>query len=203
MCLRFKVKLLERVRRNAVCQDNQDPPLPETSSSDVNVEELLNAEKEIISNVQKKTFKDELTILQQTNESSVVKNHDTNLKKTSPLSRLDPFVDSDGIIRVGGRIKYAELPDSVKHPYILPKRGQVTSLVICYYHCRIHHQGRGMTLAAIRSSGFWIIGGSTAVAGHISKCVTCRKLRAVTQVQKWRIYREIESNLVNHSRTAR
>ena len=41
-----------------------------------------------------------------------------------------------------------------------------------------------MTLANIRSSRYWIVGGSSAVARQISKCVTCRKLRAATQVEK-------------------
>ena len=41
-----------------------------------------------------------------------------------------------------------------------------------------------MTLNEIRSRGFWIIGGSTAVATHISKCVICRKLRGKVQDQK-------------------
>lgn len=41
-----------------------------------------------------------------------------------------------------------------------------------------------MTLANIWSSGCWIIGGGSAVARHISKCVTCRKLQAATQVQE-------------------
>ena len=85
---------------------------------------------------------------------------------------------------MSGRLRHAELPDNVKHPYILPKKGHLTDSVICYHHHRIHHQGRGMTLAAIRSSGFWIIGGGSAVARHISKCVTCRKLPAATQDQK-------------------
>ena len=37
--------------------------------------------------------------------------------------------------------------------------------------------------AEIRSSGFWIVNSSSLVGQHISKCVTCRKLRAVPQQQ--------------------
>ena len=36
----------------------------------------------------------------------------------------------------------------------------------------------------IRSSGFWIMDSSSIVGHHISKCVTCRKLRAAPQQQK-------------------
>jgi hypothetical protein len=41
-----------------------------------------------------------------------------------------------------------------------------------------------MTDNNIRSSGFWIIGGRSAVASHISKCIKCRKLRGSLQEQK-------------------
>ena len=193
-CLRLKRKLNTIVHERAVRKDHQginhskveEPSRrAETPSDVINVEDLLNAEKEIVKNVQKQAFKSELTILQSTKENGSVQDKRTiKLKRTSTLSRLDPYVDRDGVVRVGGRIRSAELPESVKHPYILPKKGHVTDLVICHHHNKIRHQGRGMTLAAIRSSGIWIIGGGSAVARHISKCVTCRKLRAATQEQK-------------------
>ena len=72
----------------------------------------------------------------------------------------------------------------LKHPFILPKKGHVTELVICHHHQKVAHQGRGMTHNHIRSSGFWIIGGRSAVASHISKCVKCRKFRGSLQEQK-------------------
>ena len=48
----------------------------------------------------------------------------------------------------------------------------------------VHHQGRRMTLNAIRQSGFWIINGRSVVTHFMSKCVTCRKLRVTTLTQK-------------------
>lgn len=41
-----------------------------------------------------------------------------------------------------------------------------------------------MTLNEIRFRGFWVIGGSTAVAKCISKSVTCCKLRGTGQQQR-------------------
>lgn len=193
VCLRFKEKLIAKVHEKTACEgdhtrnhskENEASHSPDTPSKGVEVEDLLNAEKEIVKNVQEQAFKSELTILQSMKEDAVIPNkRSKKLKKASTLSRLDPFIDCDGIMRVGGRLRHAELPDNVKHPYILPKKGHVTDLVICYHHHRIHHQGRGMTLAAIRSSGFGIIGGGSAVARHTSKCVTCRKLRAATKTR--------------------
>ncbi|KAK3750705.1 hypothetical protein QZH41_005748 [Actinostola sp. cb2023] len=72
----------------------------------------------------------------------------------------------------------------VKHPVILPRKGHVTELLITFHHERIKHQGRGITLNELRSSGYWIIGGSSAVGRYITNCVTCSKLRSKTEDQK-------------------
>lgn len=99
------------------------------------------------------------------------------MKKISPIRRLDPFIDENGILRVGGRIRYADLPFHEKHPLILPKKGHITELVIRHHHAKNHHQGRGITHARIRLSGIWIINGNSAVRHYISKCVNCRRQR--------------------------
>lgn len=41
-----------------------------------------------------------------------------------------------------------------------------------------------MTLNELRNSGYWIIGGSSAVGKQINDCVVCRKLRRKTENQK-------------------
>ena len=48
----------------------------------------------------------------------------TSLKKISSLHSLDPFLDTNGVLRVGGRIKKADLGEGLKTPIILPKVGQ-------------------------------------------------------------------------------
>lgn len=106
------------------------------------------------------------------------------MEKMSAIRRLDPFTDQDDILRVGGRIRHADLPFQEKHPLILPKKGQVTELVIRHHHAKSHRQGRGITHASIRSSGVWIISGNSAVGHYISKCVKCRRYRGAPQGQK-------------------
>jgi len=109
--------------------------------------------------------------------------------KSSSLYRLDPFIDENGILRVGGRIRRSDFSYDVKHPIILhpiilPRKGHITELLITFHHERINHQGRGITLNELRSSGYWIIGGSSAVGRYITNCVTCSKLRSKTEDQK-------------------
>ena len=106
------------------------------------------------------------------------------MKKTSSLFRLNPFLDENGLLRVGGRIKHVMVSFDVKHPIILPSKNHVTELIVRHHHERINHQGRRMTPNDLCSHGYWIIGGSSVVATYISKCVTCRKLRGALQEQK-------------------
>ncbi|XP_060871366.1 uncharacterized protein LOC132945610 [Metopolophium dirhodum] len=50
------------------------------------------------------------------------------------LAQLAPFVDNDGLIRVGGRLRYSALTEDAKHPILLPHSAHVTKLLIRHYH---------------------------------------------------------------------
>ena len=156
----------------------------------VNVDELQEAEDEIIRIVQNKVFADEIVLFRHQDSQNKISpsgdvcNRAKTVKKSISIYQLDPFLSKDGILRVGGRIRRSSIPETIKHSCILPKKGHVTELVICHHHQKVAHQGRGMTHNHIRSSGFWIIGGRSAVASHISKCVKCGKLRGSLQEQK-------------------
>ncbi len=127
-----------------------------------NVEELLQAETTIVKAVQEESFAKDIRALRpiQKPEHSRedVRKRKATMKKTSSLYRLDPFLDKQGVLRVGGRLTNANTPFNVKHPIILPRKGHIMALVIRHYHRKINHQGRGMTLNELRSNGFWITG---------------------------------------------
>ena len=97
--------------------------------------------------------------------------------KGQSISKLDPFLDTNGILRVGGRLSRMHVNQSMKHPIILPRKGHVTDLIVRFFHERVCHQGRGITSNEIRANGFWIIGLSAVVYRCISCCVLCRRLR--------------------------
>ena len=69
----------------------------------VNVEELRVAEVEIIKAVQREAFPKEIALLRQTigpNQVNVgLTSKKGPLKKMSPIRKLDPFMDQDGILR--------------------------------------------------------------------------------------------------------
>ncbi|XP_060757456.1 uncharacterized protein LOC132868527 [Neoarius graeffei] len=107
-----------------------------------------------------------------------------NIPKSSPLWSLDPFLDQEGLLRVGGRIAAADLGSDEKRPLILPGRHHVATLIVRHFHEQAHHQGRHFTEGAIRSAGYWILGGKRCINRVIFECVVCRKLRGKCQVQK-------------------
>ena len=161
----------------------------------VDVEELQHAELQTIKIVQNEAFQDEIQLLKDANIKSPTADQEASkekmnykevmtIKRSSSLYKLDPFLDEDGVLRVGGRLRQSSIPYDVKHPIILPKKGHVTNLILCHFHQLTKHQGRGITQNEIRSSGYWIVGGSSVVSNHISKCVSCRKLRGRPQEQK-------------------
>jgi hypothetical protein len=181
-CTNLKNRLKQRVR-------NRDNPEETTTSKQrIDVEDLQSAELEIIRMVQEQEFCEEMKILRSLQGENADRKKKatikTKLKKASCLYRLDPFLDPSGILRVGGRLTKSGLPEHVKHPIILPRRGHVTNLVLRYHHERIGHQGRGMTLNELRANGYWVIGGSSSIGYQISNCVICQKCRGVVQQQK-------------------
>ena len=86
-------------------------------------------------------------------------NKPETVPKSSKLYRLDTFVDNNGVLRVGGRLRRATLEFGEKHPVLIPKKNHVADLITRHYHRQVHHQGRQITHGAIRQAGYWLIGG--------------------------------------------
>ena len=76
------------------------------------------------------------------------------MPKGSALSKLNCYIDCNGVLRVGGRLEFADICQREKHPYVLPKSSHVSQLVIAFCHESVHHQGKGMTVNEVRNQGF-------------------------------------------------
>nr|XP_012145736.1 PREDICTED: uncharacterized protein LOC105663123 [Megachile rotundata] len=74
----------------------------------------------------------------------------------SALRKLTPFIDKDGILRVGGRIKHALLNADQKHPIILATQSHLSQLIVEAHHRRTLHAGTQTTLASIRQR-YWLL----------------------------------------------
>lgn len=182
-CLRFINCTQNRIKTNASSLPDRKDSF---SQNELSVTELYHAENKVIIQLQKKFFKEEIETLQedQSENSHIPGSKGNQLKFNSPINRLDPLLDDSGALRVGGRVQRGNCNIKLKHPIIIPRKSNITNLLICHFHERIRHQGRGMTSNEIRANGYWIIGCSSAVYSKISKSVKCRRLRACTQVQR-------------------
>ena len=105
------------------------------------------------------------------------------LIKPRSLINLDPFLDSSGILRVGGRISRASIPFHLSHPIILPKNHPVSLMLLHYYHHKVMHAGRHITGAALRNEGYFLVGAHKSIRSIINDCFVCRALRAPLQTQ--------------------
>ncbi|XP_071580460.1 uncharacterized protein [Temnothorax nylanderi] len=67
-----------------------------------------------------------------------------------PLARLHPFLDDNGVLRVGGRLKHATLPHDERHPMIVPLSSWLTRLIVESCHRRtLHGHGDAVHLEAV------------------------------------------------------
>ena len=99
------------------------------------------------------------------------------------LRQLDPFLDEQGLLRVGGRLQRAGYSFSQTHPLILPRRHLLTARIVASCHTRNKHVGYRHVLAILRER-FWVLGGSATIRHYLRGCVPCRHARAPLGVQK-------------------
>ncbi|UYV77734.1 hypothetical protein LAZ67_15002083 [Cordylochernes scorpioides] len=128
--------------------------------------ELDNSIRTLIQIIQSSEFKTEI---QCCNQSKV-------LPTNSKLLSLNPFIDSSGILRVGGRLRKSNLQFNEKHPIILPHNHFVTELIVQQFHVEHLHSGLQLTLCAIRQK-YWIPSGRILVKRLINRCMTCFKTK--------------------------
>ena len=123
----------------------------------------LDEAKLVISHIAQSQFVEEIDCLK-------------NRKPVSNKSRLvslKPFIDDNGIIGVGGRLKNANIPYNAKHQIILPNN-HISQLIIQKLHIENGHGGTNQLLADTRQI-YWILNGRVAVKKVIRSCIHCQK----------------------------
>ncbi|GFV78761.1 integrase catalytic domain-containing protein [Trichonephila clavipes] len=102
--------------------------------------ELKKAEQLLLKLVQKEEFKVEMNGIQ--NSATVPSN--------SRVKTLNPFIDSEGILRVGGRLRNSDINYNQKFPILLPSKHKLTYLIVEYFHKKFLHSGLQSLLYQIR-----------------------------------------------------
>lgn len=112
---------------------------PRRAKATLTVIELREAKLQLIKLVQQESFQQEFADLRRARQ----------VKSSSKLFRLQPLLN-DGIIRVGGRLKNANLEYDVKHPIVLLVNHKLSELLIEYTHKKYFHAGVQLTMANLR-----------------------------------------------------
>ena len=123
---------------------------------------LQETEKCIVKLVQLKYFNKELKQLKMKNKE--------NVNISSKISSLNPYLDENGIMRVGGRLEKSDINNECKHPILIPKCCHISKLIILWCHQKTGHSGRGVTLNEVRSSGFRIVSAYSVIHSLIYHC---------------------------------
>lgn len=105
------------------------------------------------------------------------------LPKRSRLTGLSPFMDEDGLLRVGGRLTNAPIPYNQRHPVILPGDVHLVRNLIRHRHLQLYHGGIQTTTQLLRDR-FWIIGGRNAIRAVIHRCIECFRQRGQSASQQ-------------------
>ncbi|GBN84874.1 hypothetical protein AVEN_159988-1 [Araneus ventricosus] len=127
--------------------------------------ELDNAEQLLIKQVQSTTFAKEITGLQDGKSVPV----------SNKLKSPDPF---NSILRVGGRLKNANLEYDAKHRIILPNGHKIAKLIFDFYHKKYLHVGAQGLLNQVRLR-YWPLNGKGTARMIVHNCVTCYKNKPV------------------------
>ena len=143
-------------------------------SPNITASDIDTAEKTIIRMLQNKHYRKEKECLASK----------TKLPKSSTIMKLDPFLDEEQLLRVGGRLRRGQMLSREKHPIILPKKEPIVTFIIQHYHEEIAHLGRTSTLGELRSRGYWIINGGSQVRKLVDHCRQCKGLRGKPENQK-------------------
>ncbi|XP_008184257.1 uncharacterized protein LOC103309759 [Acyrthosiphon pisum] len=95
----------------------------------LNVNELSNATMVLLRKMKSMSFTSEVAELKA----------NRLVGRRSALRTLNPFLDPDGLLRVGGRLINADIAYTSKCPIALPAKSTITRLIFEYEHkCLIH-----------------------------------------------------------------
>lgn len=120
---------------------------------------------------QSKVYGKELTYF---NERNTNPNSTVSFPENSKLVSLRPYLDENGIIRVGGRLASAQCNEDSKHPVIVPYESRLSELIINEEHLETDHGPVQQIMQYVRTN-YWINCLRNEARKHVHKCVICAR----------------------------
>ena len=109
------------------------------TSTPLTVDELHKAEIWCLKNVQSELFSGIISLLR----------NGKQLPNKHYLKPLNPFLDSDGLLRVGGRLSQSPMDFNSRHLLIVPGKHRLTTLIVEHEHKRLCHAGPKLLLGSL------------------------------------------------------
>ena len=134
------------------------------------LEETRKARTLIVKDIQRREFDEEIDDLSKKGD----------VEKESKIHQFKPFLDEDGMMRIGGRLKNAQIPFDAKHQIIIPQ-GHVATLIAEKYHIETGHVGVNQTLSEIRQR-YWILNGRVITKRVIRSCIKCQRFKSKAEI---------------------
>ena len=159
--LRYKKKLLQSCNKGNPTQKEEPNRKVYCDKNQLDMVFIQKVELQIIRASQRRPFSDEIKLMERSK----------CVGKSSNIYKLDPFIDRNGLLRVGDWLNQSTMDESVEHPLLIPKASILARLIIKWYPEKNAHSGRGITMNQIRSSGFWIINCNATIKSLISRSI--------------------------------
>ncbi|XP_073820644.1 uncharacterized protein [Musca autumnalis] len=129
--------------------------------------ELRNAPQKLVKMSQYVDFPDEILQLQK----------GKSIHPNSRIAQLFPFLDDDGVLRVGGRLQKDKFQYDFKHPMLLSKNSPLSLLIFSDAHQKTLHGGL-IQMQAYVTRKFWILSARNLAKRVQRQCITYFKYKA-------------------------
>ncbi|CAB0044881.1 unnamed protein product [Trichogramma brassicae] len=91
--------------------------------------------------------------------------------------------EMNGLLCVGGRLRYANISENRKHPIILPATSRLVTLLIDYMHQKMFHGGIHLIATHLRQL-YWIPRLKVVLNARLRRCIVCLRYGAETAFQR-------------------
>lgn len=156
-CLRWKIYKQTTTKNNAV----------------LSAREIKDATDKWIKIIQQSEFAAEINSLQK-GKLLLIK---------SRLITLNPILDKNNILRVGGRINLSHHNQNKRHPIIIPQNNHFTTLLIRNAHQKTLHGGTHLTRQYLQNT-YWIIHPRSTIRAQLKTCTICWRYQKQMQQQQ-------------------
>ncbi|XP_058817718.1 uncharacterized protein LOC131681030 [Topomyia yanbarensis] len=97
---------------------------------------------------------------------------------SSTMKWIKPFISSDGLIRVGGRILLSGVSEAMKHPIVISDKHRLALLLAEHFHRSLLHAGPQLMMSTMKQK-FWLIAGRDLLRHVYHQCHTCFRRKPI------------------------